>query len=200
MIPILLLMAFFAVVHSWLAGKSLKQTIRQQVGERAYFGFFRLGYNVLAIVTLAPAFWLILRQPGATIWQVEGVGRYGLLAIQIIGVIGVMISLLQIDTLRFAGIRQVLTYWRGGTLPLPDEPLKTHGIYGLVRHPLYLFSLLAIWPMATMTEALLAFNIGATLYFVLGSLVEERRLLAGFDKDYAQYRKRVPWLIPFLRR
>lgn len=192
-------MTLFAIIHSWLAGQNIKQAIRRRVGDQAYHGFFRIAYNTLAIVTLAPIFWLILRQPGPVIWHVEGIGQILLLIIQLAGVIGVAVSLLQIDTLRFAGIRQVISYLRGETLPRPDEALKMDGVYGLVRHPLYLFSLVTIWPMATMTAALLAFNIGTTVYFVVGSLMEERRLVTGFGKIYEQYQQRVPWLIPLLR-
>jgi protein-S-isoprenylcysteine O-methyltransferase Ste14 len=67
-----------------------------------------------------------------------------------------------------------------------------------VRHPLYLFSLLAIWPSPIMTESLLAFNAAATLYFVVGSRLEEKRLIAAFGQTYLDYQRRVPWLIPGL--
>jgi protein-S-isoprenylcysteine O-methyltransferase Ste14 len=41
--------------------------------------------------------------------------------------------------------------------------------------------------------------LGATLYFTLGSLLEERRLEVTFGQAYRDYRQRVPWLIPFAR-
>jgi protein-S-isoprenylcysteine O-methyltransferase Ste14 len=81
---------------------------------------------------------------------------------------------------------------------LPTEPLQTGGVYQLVRHPLYLFSLMVIWPLPAMTEAMLGFNIAATIYFTFGSLLEERRLVAIFGQDYITYQQRVPWLIPFI--
>ncbi|NDJ62680.1 MAG: isoprenylcysteine carboxylmethyltransferase family protein, partial [Chloroflexi bacterium] len=121
------------------------------------------------------------------------------LAVQIVGFAGLMISLLQIDLGQFTGLSQVLAYLNGERLPLPTEPLQTGGVYRLVRHPLYLFSLLLIWPMPIMTEALLAFNLVSTWYFAIGSLLEERRMLALFGDEYAEYRQRVPWLIPFVR-
>ena len=198
MFKVILFMLAFAIVHSWLAGKNIKQTIRLRIGERAYHGFFRLGYNMLAVLTLAPAFLIAVLNGGQVIWHVEGFAAFVLLGVQIVGVVGVLASLVQIDTWRFAGIRQAQAYISDGQLPLTDEPLQLKGVYGLVRHPLYLFSLMAIWPLATMNEGLLAFNIGATLYFIFGSLLEERRLTAAYGDVYRNYQESVPWLIPHI--
>lgn len=198
-IVMLVSMTLFGVLHSWLAGQYIKQAIRQRIGERAYHGFYRLGYNILAVATLVPAGLIVLLIPGQIIWQIDGAARLPLLAIQIVGIAGLVVSLLQIDFWRFAGLRQVNAYLSNQPLPLPDEPLQMKGLYNLVRHPLYLFSLMVIWPLDTMTESWLAFNIASTLYFILGSLLEERRLIAAYGHTYLEYRQRVPWLIPFLR-
>jgi len=53
-----------------------------------------------------------------------------------------------------------------------------------------------IWPVTTMTDAYFGFAIGATIYFVVGSYYEEKRLLVVFGEDYAAYQRRVPWLFP----
>ncbi len=193
------LMALFGVLHSWLAGQNIKQAIRKRMGERAYHGFYRLGYNVFAVLTLLTPGLFVLFNPGRVIWQIDGVARLPLLAIQVVGLVGLFTSLLQIDFWRFAGLRQVNAYLSNQPLPLPDEPLQINGLYRLVRHPLYLFSLMVIWPLDTMTESWLAFNIASTLYFTLGSLLEERRLIAVYGESYLEYRQQVPWLIPFLK-
>ncbi len=199
MLKIILILGFFAVLHSWLAGQSIKRRIRERISERAYHGFYRLAYNAFAVITLAPAFIIAVLDGGQVIWRVESPTAILLLVIQIIGAVGVLVSLIQIDTWRFIGLRQLQAYFNGGALPLPDEPLQFRGTYALVRHPLYLFSLLAIWPMVTMTEGLLAFNLGATLYFIFGSLLEEKRLATAYGDIYRNYQREVPWLIPFLR-
>jgi protein-S-isoprenylcysteine O-methyltransferase Ste14 len=192
-------MALFGILHSWLAGQNIKQAIRQRLGERVYQGFYRLGYNALAVATLGPVGVFVLLNPGQVIWQADGVARLLMILIQLAGVIGIVVSLLQIDFWRFAGLRQAKAYLNNQPLPLPDEPLQTRGLYGFVRHPLYLFSLMVIWPLSPMTESWLAFNFASTLYFTLGSLLEERRLIAAYGKTYLEYRQRVPWLVPFLR-
>ena len=193
-------LAIFGVVHSWVAGQGVKHWFRRRFGERAYEGFYRVAYNVLAVVMLAPVAALIVLTPGNVVWQVESAPLALLLnSLRLAGVVTLGVALLQIDLARFAGLSQVVAFYAGYPLPLPPEPLQTGGLYAHVRHPLYVASLLVLWPAPTMTEALLAFNLGSTAYFLLGSIVEERRLVDAFGPAYVTYRQRVPWMLPRLR-
>lgn len=196
MIPVLFALFLYAVVHSLLAGKNAKALIRERIGERAYHGLYRLWYNLFAVITLLPINLLFAAFPNV-VWTIDA--TVPLMIVQAIGVIGVVISLVQIDLGRFLGVRQAIAYLRGEPLPLPDEPLQMGGLYRVVRHPLYLFSLMVIFAVPVMTEGYLAFALGVAAYFILGSLVEERRLAAAYGATYEQYRERVAWLIPGLR-
>lgn len=197
---ILTVLALFGLIHSWLAGRSVKDRVRQRLGVRRYEATYRLAYNVLSFVLLAPVGVALVAAPGAVVWQVDnGLVVLALNVLRLAGVIGLAASLLQIDWMRFAGLAQLLAYVEGRPLPLPDEPLQTGGLYSVVRHPLYFFSLLVLWPAPTMTEALLAFNIGSTVYFLVGSLVEEQRLVQTFGSAYTAYRQQTPWMMPRLR-
>lgn len=197
---VLLVVLVFSVLHSLTASPKLKDWFKHQFGERVYHGWYRVAYNAFSVVTLLPVFLLIVFLPGATLWQVDNALVAIIFALlQLLGLVCLVISLLQIDWLRFAGLSQLEAYISGKALPLPDEPLQTGGLYALVRHPLYLFSLIVIWFVPTMTVALLAFNVGATLYFIIGSRIEERRMLEAYGDTYRQYQQRVPWLIPFVR-
>ena len=75
----------------------------------------------------------------------------------------------------------------------------TGGLYRWVRHPLYTCSLLLLWLVPTMTWNLLALAIGLTVYILMGIVFEERKLLREFGPAYAEYRRRTPGLIPFLK-
>ncbi|MBL8153728.1 MAG: hypothetical protein JNM70_06055 [Anaerolineae bacterium] len=196
---IIALLALFAILHSWLAGSGIKAVVRDRIGEQAYEAYYRLGYNVWSIVTLLPVVIALLLNPGQVIWRTEGLVTIVFLLIQAVGLLGMLVSLMQIDLLRFGGLRQVFAYWNGQRLPLPDEPLQVNGVYRLVRHPLYLFSLMIIWPLSMMTEGFLAFAIGSTLYFIFGSLLEERRLLSAYGDTYRRYQQQTSWLIPLPR-
>ncbi len=196
---VLFAMGLYGLFHSILASREFKNAIKHRVGDQVYHGFYRLFFNVVAVVTFAPIAGLIVFREGNRVWQIDLQYEPLLLIVQVIGVLGFVVSLLQIDLSRFAGVRQAMAYFNDEPLPLADESLTTTGVYRLVRHPLYLFSLMLIWPVTTMTEAYLGFAIGATVYFLVGSIYEERRMLQNFGEAYQTYRERVPWMIPFLR-
>jgi methanethiol S-methyltransferase len=198
-LEVMLALIVFGVLHSILAAISMKAVFVAVMGQRGYLGLYRLFYNVVSVVTLLPVLALAAASPGRVIWKVEGIGAIVFMAVQGIGVIGLLISLLQIEGMRFLGIRQAVAYVTGEPLPLPAEPISLGGVYALVRHPLYFFSLLALWFTPTLHAASLGLNIGATLYFALGSILEERKLVKQFGESYIVYQRRVPWMIPFTK-
>ena len=195
MLIIILWMAVFALVHSLTADKRLKQWVINRFGERLYYGWYRMVYNIISVVMLAPLF-LYMWSISKPLYALDGIIALVFRGLQIIGLIGATVSILQIDALRFAGLRQIIAYLNGDPLPLPNEPLKTDGLYGFVRHPLYFFSLMLLWFSPSMTTSGLIFNITATLYFVFGSIIEEGRMVDGYSQEYLSYRARVPWLLP----
>ncbi len=186
----------YGAVHSLLAATQTKRFARHIMGERTYEGLYRLFFNTMAVVLLLPIVWIVLFEPGDTVWRVYFPLNVLFYAIQGVGVLGLLVSLLQIDGSRFLGMSQLMHWFEGRKKPLPDEPLATSGVYALMRHPLYLFSLMIIWPVVTMSEAWLGFGVGATLYFLVGSIFEEHKLRQAFGSAYEQYQRRVPWFLP----
>ncbi|MGB3717708.1 MAG: mechanosensitive ion channel domain-containing protein, partial [Candidatus Promineifilaceae bacterium] len=134
--------------------------------------------------------------PDEVIWNVPGPLSVFFYAVQLIAILGLMISLWQTDPLSFAGLSQVQRFLTGNPEVVLPPKMVTQGAYALVRHPLYFFSLLIIWLMPTMTLQLLIFNLATTVYFVVGSVHEERRLLAIFGEEYDEYSSRVPGIVP----
>lgn len=193
-------MLAYGGLHTALAGW-LKPRFRARFGERAYHGVYRIVFNLVAVVSLLPVAitLLLIDRESLVMWQLSPTLEPILWIFRLIGLAGLGLSVLQIDTGRFLGISQLYAYQQGRALPLPDEPLQTGGVYRIVRHPLYLFSLMLIWPVATMRAGYFGFCVGTTLYFLIGSLLEEQRLLAAFGPAYAEYRDRVAWMIPFVR-
>lgn len=196
-VNVLLALTAFAVIHSLTAAPASKRAARALLGERAYHGLYRLLYNVFSAITFLPVLAVIAARPGDVVWRADGIAAALLTLVQIASLIGAIVAGLQVDVWRFAGLRQAAAYFSGDSLPLPPEPFVQSGMYGLVRHPLYLFSTLYLWTFPTMHAAQLAFAAGAMLYFAIGALFEERRLLREFGTVYAHYRCRVPFLVPF---
>jgi protein-S-isoprenylcysteine O-methyltransferase Ste14 len=191
--------AIFAVVHSLVAGSGLKRWLAGHLGELLVHGWYRLAYNVFAGITLLPVLALVALLPDRTLYSVGLPWSLLMVTLQLVAIVSLAVSLLMTDIGHFTGISQAVAYLRGQPLPLPEPPLQAKGPYALVRHPLYTFSLLAIWLLPLMTVNVLAFNVAATVYFVAGSLVEERRLERLYGDAYRAYQQDVAWLIPWPR-
>ncbi|MEL6151947.1 MAG: NnrU family protein [Chloroflexota bacterium] len=189
----------FAVLHSILARLAVKSRIRRAMSARAYEAFYRIIYNIISVLTFAPIFVVLALNPGPDVWNLTGIWAVLVRIVQVVGLVGLVASLLQIDGWRFLGTKQVLAYLNDELLPLPDEPLTTNGVYGLVRHPLYFFSILVLWFTPSMSASWLVFVIMATGYFIVGSLFEERTMVDLFGEPYRAYQQRIPWMIPFVK-
>ena len=77
--------------------------------------------------------------------------------------------------------------------------LETTGLHQYVRHPLYFGTLLVVWSLWLLMPSM-AHLIGVsmiTLYTLIGTILEEKKLLREYGTAYAQYMEKVPMLIPY---
>jgi protein-S-isoprenylcysteine O-methyltransferase Ste14 len=191
---ILLFFLPYGLIHSWMASHSFKAFLEGK-WPGAYRRFYRLFYNVFAFLTFLPVFVLSTVFPNAGLYRTPNPWGHVFFGLQIVSLILFIVVLFQTSPLSFAGLRQLFDP------PADDEKgqLVTGGFYRLVRHPLYLFALLFLWLNPNMSWNTLAFNIGSTLYFLIGMIFEERKLLREFGEEYARYKREIPALIPFLK-
>ena len=183
-------MLVWGLLHSLLAAQRVKRVLESQLG-RGY----RLFYNLVAGVTLLPVLALVSWRPGEVLYQVPSPWRWGMVVMQLLAVLAATVTLLQTDVLRFLGIRQFLQ-----AEPLSPNRLTISGFYKWVRHPLYFFSLVFLWFSPIMTLNLFILYGAFTLYFYLGAIFEERKLVRQFGPAYQAYQQNVPMLIPWKRR
>lgn len=197
MFELLLAFIVWAVVHSLTAGTRAKTFYRRMFGERAYQGTYRLVYNLFSGLTLLPIFYLLAtRLPDQVVWSIGMPFRLINYTVQLVGALGLVVALVQTDVWQFLGIRQLVRFLRGHPEPETPAAFIATGAYGLVRHPLYLFSLLFLWANPVMTLTSLAVNLWVTIYFYIGSIYEERRLMSEFGDAYRHYQADVPRLLP----
>lgn len=102
------------------------------------------------------------------------------------------------DSLSFFGIRQILNFGKEKKIN-PSEDLKKNGLLGIVRHPMYFALIIALWS-STFTLANIIINIILTAYVIMGTILEERKLILEFGDAYVKYQQEVPMLIPFTKR
>jgi protein-S-isoprenylcysteine O-methyltransferase Ste14 len=142
---------------------------------------------------------MVLWQPiGSLVWSVEVPLLSTLIAaVYFGGWLLILWATCLIDHFELFGLRQAWTAYHGETCPEPG--FQTPGAYRHVRHPIHLGWIIVLWATPSMTVTHLLLAIGMTMYIVVGTLLEESELKARFT-DYAQYSRKVPMLIPSLRK
>ncbi len=184
------LLGLFAVQHSVMARQWFKAAWTQLVPSSVE----RSTYVLFSSATLLLLFWKW--QPiGGVVWNVQNLpGQIAIFGLYATGWIIVLVATFLINHFDLFGLRQVWLNLRGTAY----TPLKfrTPAFYGMVRHPLYVGWLLVFWSAPVMTAAHLVFAIATTAYILVAIQLEERDLLQ-MHGEYAEYRRRVPMLIPF---
>lgn len=191
---LVLYFSLWAVAHSILAGLRFKDWVRRLVGSTVH-RWYRLAFNAFAVVTFLPFLAMIVLLPDRTLYVIPWSWRWFTLAGQVLALVGLLWTLFQTNPLHFAGLTQL---WASA----PDQTgsLQMRGFYCHVRHPLYFFSLVLLWLTPVMTTSIAAANVLMSLYFLLGSIPEEKKLAIEFGEAYVAYRRRVPRLLPRLKR
>lgn len=197
MLPSVLILStcfiLWAIVHSLLASLRAKARARRWFGD-GVDRWYRIGYVLFALASFAPIPLLYLVLPDRTLYAVPSPWRWLMVAGQVGGASGAVAAILQTGAFRFVGLTQALGEREEG------GPLQVRGLYCYVRHPSYTCSIVVLWLVPVMTVNLLALFALFTLYFYLGSLHEERRLVAEFGAAYESYQRSVPRLVPRLHR
>jgi len=186
-----LLISLFGLVHSVMARPAFKRQwtkIIPKAAERATYVF-----QSSALLAAIMLFW----QPiPLVIWSANGVAEVLLLAVFFGGWGLIVISIFALDHFEFTGLRQAWSNLDGTAACEPR--FRTPLPYRVVRHPLQLGIVLAVFGVPEMTAGGLLFASVMLAYILIGLRFEERALLVEFGEEYAAYRHRVPMLVPRL--
>lgn len=180
----------YFIVHSLLASLSVKTWVA--VHWPWLMPWYRLFFNTMAVVLLVIPFYLTWAIGGETVFAWKGIWWWVGNGLALAALTGFLYSLRHYDSSEFLGLRQ----HRDGEQRVEDqERFRVSPLHQHVRHPWYFLGLILIWTR-DMTAAMLVSSVMMTLYFVVGSWLEERKLLAYYGEAYREYRRRVPGLLP----
>ena len=183
----------WSFLHSFFIAPSVANYLKRKLNNS--YKYFRLFYNIFALVSLA-AVWSyadscqdeIIYSPSGY-WQIIQIIILGL------SVLLFVVGAKNYDIRQFLGFSQ-LTQEKLSTGLGQSGSFNQTGILRYTRHPWYLGTILILWSGYTdLSISRLIMNSVFTLYVIVGTLLEEKKLAAEFGDVYREYQKKVPMFI-----
>ena len=79
-----------------------------------------------------------------------------------------------------------------------NPPFRSDGILGVIRHPWYTGTILFLVFSLPVTDVNWVWRVVFLLYTIIGTELEERKLLVEIGDQYRDYRRNVPRFFPGL--
>lgn len=179
--------------HSFMINRTVTGFVRKHFKNTNRY--YRIFYNIFAVVTLIPVWFYGIRIKGTPVFLWEGPFRITQGIFVLLALLFFIGGARRYDLTQFLGIRQIK---ENNPCPIltDDCRLDTGGILGVVRHPWYTGGIIVVWARNLDTATILT-NLVITLYLIIGVLLEERKLVAEFRGEYIDYQRRVSMLFPF---
>jgi methanethiol S-methyltransferase len=184
-----LLWLAYGFVHTVLAMNSVKNIFK------GISKYYRLIYNGLAVLLILPILNYQFSIPSQLLLEKS-------LLNQILG--GLMMTsglflaykaLTSYDLAEFVGTQSLQQSPQQSPKP---TTFKQDELSSVIRHPLYLGILVFLWGWFGFSGLLssLVTALALTVYIRIGIYFEEKKLVEQFGKEYQDYQKKVPMLIP----
>ena len=193
---IILLFTLFAFSHTLLASNKTKKAIVEKLGEK--IAFYRVFYNLSSLLFFI-VFYVVAPKPNVIVYDLRFPFDIITFALQVLSLIGLVWATRLVNLNEFIGTAQIKRYLHGeynvGDLD-EKQTFKIEGAFKIVRHPIYLFSILFLGLRPTMSLFYLVMFLCMVIYFYVGSIFEERKLVEVFGGEYREYQLRVPRIFP----
>lgn len=193
---IILLFAAYGIIHSFLASAGFKEFLVSKIGDK--IAFYRLTYNIFALLSLI-FIYDISPKPNEIIFELKFPFDFLIVLFQLFALVGIFWTFKFICFKEFAGINQIKRYFNKNynEKTLDEEmTLRIEGPYKFSRHPIYLFSILFLVLRPSMDLFYLVFLTLIIIYFYVGSVYEEKKLIKYFGEEYINYQKNVSRIFP----
>ena len=179
----------YGMVHSLFAASRIKALFKSGTGK--WYRYYRIVYSVFSTLLLIPVLWFQFAIPIKLLFERQVWTVFTGILMMTAGIMIMMVSFRQYDPGEFLGFRQIRNREK-------EQILQQEGVLGIIRHPLYSGSILALLGLIVFFPdlAILVMCMILILYFLVGILIEEKKLIAEFGEEYIDYRHRVPALIP----
>ncbi|NOR58319.1 MAG: hypothetical protein GQ474_07335 [Sulfurimonas sp.] len=195
--PILInisLLLFFGLQHSLMARSFFKDGLLKDVSNAVKSATYSIASSICLISIFY--FW----QPiDGYVWNFHNDLIFWSIAIvYILGWSIAFVSTFIIDHFELFGLHQGYRVFKN--IPEPEVKFQVQFFYKYVRHPIQAGTFIGLWATPSMSYSHLLLSVGLTVYILIGLYYEEKSLARTFGKDYENYIKSTPMLIPFRKK
>ena len=186
------LLILWCIIHSVMIDNKFIKFVENIL--KSNFRYYRLFYNIFAIISLLPIILFSSSLPKLIYFQWDGyfIVLQGFLIL--ISLVMFVAGSKNYDFLQFLGIQQIIDKSVHKSLS-KFGILKTEGILNITRHPWYTAFLIFLWARELNSTSLIV-NIIFSIYLVVGTYLEEQKLKIEFKETYVKYQKDVSMLLP----
>lgn len=181
----------YCTLHSAMISETATGFLKRRLGDA--FRFYRLFFNIVAVLTLIPLLWYSHSLKQEAIFRWEGAWLVLKYLLQACGILLVVAGARHYSLRQFVGIGQLRGASSGGLRT--GGGIDSSGVLGLVRHPWYTAVVLLLWA-GDLDLAALVGNGVLTVYIAVGTILEERKLVHEFGDAYRSYQGRVSMFLP----
>ncbi len=189
---LIILWVVWCTLHSALIDPAATDRFRKKFPRG--FRYYRALYNLFAAVSLIPVLFFTFSLKGVPV--VTWAGPWRIVPI-LLGGTALLLFVAggkRYDLLQFSGIRQIKRE-RTCSVLTDDCSLDAAGVLSVVRHPWYSAGMLVVWARPLNMAAIVS-NLVICGYFIVGAILEERKLKMQFGDQYADYQRRVSMFFP----
>jgi methanethiol S-methyltransferase len=189
-----LLWAAYCAVHSALISTRVTNLFRRVLGTR--YAFYRLFFNIFSLITFVPLL-MYSRSPrfqDPAIYEWSGNWRILQYSLILLSAVLVISGARHYSLSQFLGIRQIRTRCSRAAMTGTGD-IDTTGVLGITRHPWYVAVFLLLWAN-DLNIGTIVVDLVLSVYLVVGTLLEERKLVMEFGDRYRDYQRNVSMFLP----
>jgi methanethiol S-methyltransferase len=187
-----IVLIIWCVIHSVMIDNKFIKLIENKF--KSYIRYYRLFYNITATISLMPILMFAHSLPKLIYFEWDGYFFILQVSLILISLVIFIAGSRNYDFLQFMGIQQIIYKSVHKSLSKSGD-LKTEGILSITRHPWYTAFLIILWAREINTTSLVV-NFIFSIYLVVGTYLEEQKLIVEFGEPYIKYQQNVSMLLP----
>ena len=183
----------WCALHSILISVTVTEYLKKRLGSG--FRFHRLCYSIFSLATLLPLMYYSNSIRPDPFFRWDGYLVVVQCALILTGSYLFVAGARHYSFSELLGIRQIEA-GRTEATSSDGDTFAVSGIHSAIRHPWYLAGILIVWAQDLSFFAILN-NIVISIYFIIGSFLEERKMMRKSGEKYRDYQRTVSMLVPY---